>query len=388
MVMNIFIVDISGKIPLYVKCLADAVYRSCEQDTSLTCFSPNIEDKRLTFPIVKLHYVHALNKYHGIKRFFFKLFKVMSILYNYIVLGWHIRKCQPTILHLEWLPLLDYVVVEKYILAVFKYLAPSMKVIYTIHNVYPHDMSEKKKDAYKRRFMQMQSLIDSFVTHTNSTKKEVEEQFGILRERIVVIPHGIFKLDTINLHKRTNTNEGKIAFIMYGNMSHYKGTDLLVESLTMLPEKYKKSIRVTIAGRIETDFYKMVSEIKTGVEIKWMPFYLDDDMLLQVIIDSDAILLPYRVISQSGVLLLALSFGKVILTSDLPSFKETLEGYDDNMFFRAGNAKSLTDLIVRYIEEKIDVDKALLTIDRLERKYSWENVARLTCNVYNSNMRN
>lgn len=382
--MTVFIVDISGKIPLYVMSLVEAISRIGIQDISLICFSPNIGESKSCVPIVKLHYIQALNKYRGIKRKILQFIKTLSILYNYLVLGWYIWKRQPDILHIEWFPLLDYVEVEKNIIAIFRYLAPRMKVVYTIHNVYPHDMTDMNKLYYRHRFGHLIPYLDSYIVHTRNTKNEVVDQFAITDNKIFVIPHGIFKLDTINAHNRLNTDDQKVAFIMYGNMSYYKGTDLLVKALSILPEKYKERIKLTIAGRIEEDYYKKIQEIQTGVETKWMPYFLDDDTLCQEIVNSDVILLPYRAISQSGVLLLALSFGKVILTSDLASFKETLEGYDDNMFFEAGNPKSLVDLLVRYIDNEIDVDKSLSIVDELNKKYSWDNIAKHTYNLYNS----
>lgn len=382
--MKIFIVDISWKIPLYDIALADAIGKTDRQDNQVYVCVPKVSGKDRSFNVVKL-LGNKEKSYSKWLRSLLLIKKTAKALLNYLVLGWHVRKKKPDILHIEWFPMLDYVGVEIKILRLLKRLDPSMKVVYTIHNVYPHDMNLAKKEAYRKRFLRISSLIDTFVVHTNSTKEDVVHQFNIPSENISVIPHGIFKMKKQEQHTRI-VSDDKVCFIMYGNMTSYKGVDIMVEAMALLPEEYKKRIKVTIVGRIDESFYNKLKAVPTGVETKWMPYYVNDDTLCQEIVNADVIMVPYRAISQSGVLLLALSFGKVILTSDLPSFRETLEGYDDNMFFESGNANSLASLIVNYLDGKIDVDKAKNAIKQLNVKYSWDEVARLTCFLYRNTL--
>ena len=92
--------------------------------------------------------------------------------------------------------------------------------------------------------------------------------------------------------------------------------------------------------------------------------------------------MPYRNISQSGVLLLALSYRKPILTSDLSSFKETLHGYPDDYFFKREDTQSLADMLTRFVNG--DIDKKMLCgiIDTLNNKYSWKETAKATLRAY------
>ena len=104
--------------------------------------------------------------------------------------------------------------------------------------------------------------------------------------------------------------------------------------------------------------------------------------LYQAIGESDLILLPYRNISQSGVLLLALSYKKPILTSDLPSFRETLEGYPRDYFFKPDNPKSLAEMLKRYVDGDINEEYLKEKIIKLNFKYSWSESARNTLAAY------
>ena len=121
--------------------------------------------------------------------------------------------------------------------------------------------------------------------------------------------------------------------------------------------------------------------------ITWKASFLSDEELYQETNAADLIVLPYRAISQSGVLLLSIYFGILIVCSDLPSFKETMQGEEDDsldndLFFKNEDADSLRGLIVRYIDGKIDEETVRKRVNHLKSLYSWQSAAKATIKVY------
>ena len=162
---------------------------------------------------------------------------------------------------------------------------------------------------------------------------------------------------------------------MYGNQSTYKGTDVFVKALSSLPHEYKDKVHALVVGKTYSHYLNELKEKKQNANIEFIPEYVSDEDLYKYIAVSDIIVLPYREISQSGVLLLALSTKRLIITSDIPSFKETLVGMGEDTFFENGNAASLSKLIKKYADGLVDENKQLDIIESLEAKYSWENIA-------------
>ena len=162
---------------------------------------------------------------------------------------------------------------------------------------------------------------------------------------------------------------------MYGNQSTYKGTDVFVQALSLLPQEYKDKVHALVVGKTYSDYLNELKEKKQNANIEFIPEFVSDEDLYKYIADSDIIVLPYREISQSGVLLLALSTKRLIITSDIPSFKETLAGMGEDTFFENGNAENLSKLIVKYADGLVEEKKQLDFIESLEAKYSWENIA-------------
>ena len=274
---------------------------------------------------------------------------------------------------------MEFCSMDNYYIKLIKLLKPQQRVILTIHNVYPHNMSQRGKVKYKGRFIKMDRYIDHYIVHTESSMYEVINEFGVSSKRITVIPHGIF---TPNYTFQKNRNTQGRNIIMYGINSPYKGADILIDALQLLPESERSKWSVIIAGRTSSDYLTLLKSKAKGINVKFIPTFIPDQQLYEMIDMADYIALPYRAISQSGVLLLALYFKKPLLISNLPSFKETLSGFTEEMFFESENPQSLADLIKRYSNGEIDIDRQKEIISKLNEVYSWDESAKKTANVY------
>ena len=170
---------------------------------------------------------------------------------------------------------------------------------------------------------------------------------------------------------------------MYGNLTDYKGVDLFVEAIKDLPEHYRKRVRGIIAGEMQNKklCYRLQEESR-DLNIEWYPYFLPDKELYEKIDNSNVIVLPYKQISQSGVLLLALYFRRFIITSDLPTFKETLKGFSDDMFFESENTNGLAQLMMRFVDDDFDKEKQMQAIENLNRDYSWNTAAKKMIKIY------
>lgn len=365
---NILLVDISGKVTSYDLSLFEAI---CEQ---------SVDSVSLLYPghgLMKM----IPEKFHTSTNIAKRLVKVFEGLINYLFLSAILLFKKVDVLHLEWLPFVEFVGWENKILSFMKVISRRTKFILTIHNVYPHNMTDVEKIKYNRRFKSVSKIFDSYIVHTNCTRETVCKEFGLLNDDVTVIHHGVFEPQGIDKIKRSRKDE-RIRFISYGIQSKYKGTDILVGAANMLPDKYKKRMELSIVGSIQKDFHDELISKAADIIINWKPYFVDEHTLYQEIIDSDVIVLPYREISQSGVLLLALCFSRPIITSDLPSFRETLEGCSEDVFFKSEDPKELCKLMMKYIDGTINRGKMVSHIESLRKKYSWETAAQKTCEVY------
>lgn len=371
--MNYLMVDISGKVLNYDIALCEALSKVLPSKDHLVFFAANVNPSKVNCDCRKLISLipkSLQNSENIVKRGFKALEGVINYLYLILYLLLH----KVNVLHFQWLPFLEICSIEKFFLRIIKNISPKTKIILTIHNLYPHNSSETKKKAYKQRFGKVQRYIDNFILHLEVSRKEFCKDFSIDDVRTCVIPHGIFvpKGITIEPHRRGE----KLNLIMYGNQSYYKGTDILVDALNLLPKDCQDKVHTVIVGKIAPDYYEPLKKKTEYLDVEWIPEFVPDDVLYNKIAESDVIVVPYREISQSGVLLLALSFKRPIIASDLPSFKETLTGYKENMFFVKESAVSLASVIKRTIDDPPALMLQKKLIESLSGNLSWSCIAR------------
>ena len=99
---------------------------------------------------------------------------------------------------------------------------------------------------------------------------------------------------------------------------------------------------------------------------------------------SDIVVLPYRKIYQSGVLMMSLCYKKPVVVSDLPSFKEVLKDKETAVFFSSENSNALSEA-VNYLlnNEKLLENIKINAFALMQDKFSWTYIGQLTSNAYN-----
>lgn len=375
--MKIVVLDITGRNAVqYNPSLCNAL---SEVEKDVTLLAPTLGCTESFFKYIRL--LSLIPKSWSYKTTKSKrLLRAFETILNYIYVWIYLILKRPDILHFQWLPFLEFSSIEKYVLRLYCHTCKSTKIFFTVHNIYPHNLNETQKRNYHKRFLEIDSFITGYLVHLECTKVELMHEYAIKKEKIHVAYHGIYKSEVTSVYSKSS--DEKFHIILYGSQSNYKGTDVFIDALKTIPQPFLEKISVKIMGQTEKQLYEKCIRNARDLGVDWINRFVEDRELYQAIEESDLIILPYRNITQSGVLLLALSYIKPIITSDLPPFKETLEGYTDDCFFEVGNPTSLANLIIRYVNGEIDIEKQKTIIKKLNAKYSWTNTAISTLKAY------
>lgn len=370
------IVDITGRVELYDQALTEALYSAAPKDAQVKLLLPK-------HGLLSLIPKKLQNSENAVKR----AVKVGEALLNYALIIMRLAFCRVDVLHLQWLPFMEINAWENPLLALMHKVSSRTRIVLTIHNVYPHNMDDSAKQAYNKRFRKACSYVDAFIVHTDTSKQDVIQEFDLPEEKVTVCCHGVFVPKNVVI-KKNERDDGKCRILQFGTQSYYKGTDVLVDATCGMPPEYKDKVETRIVGGIKPAFLEEMKAKDSDGAIVWKPYFLDDQELYEEINNCDIVALPYRAISQSGVLLLAIYFEKNIICSNLPSFVETMRGnmsdnLDDSLFFESENADCLCNLIIRYVSKNINVEAVKQRICYLKQLYSWESAAQSTLAVYN-----
>ena len=388
--MKILMLDISGKVTKYTFWVANAIYNGLPVNNSIMVYAPIYKYEEQVFGryLNGMKYHHLLNliplKHKSSFNLFKRLIKSIEACLNYIYILFVVIIKRIDVLHSQYIPFADFIPIEYYYFKLLRLLSPNTKLVLTIHDVLPHDLKPDNKDDYCRRYSKVASVFDAYMVHTKSCEYDVVNLLKLPQQKIRIAYHPIFKSSYVEPISNTIERNGQYKMIMFGLQTPYKGTDILIDALNNLPEACKNRFEVTIAGTINQEYLRELQSKCGTINVKWYPYFLEEKDLDEKINESNIIVLPYRSISQSGVLLLSLFFKKLIITSDLPSFIESLEGYEKNWFFKTGDANDLARLLKSILDGEIDLKKQQTVIDNLNKKYSSEEFAKSTVNAYKS----
>lgn len=313
--------------------------------------------------------------------------KIISYLHSLLRVKREIKKYKPHVLHIQWIkiPFLD-LLFYKYIKNRFK-----VKIVFTAHNVVPHESNEREQRLYGNFY----SIVDSFIVHEEKSKSELKERFGISENRIHVIRHGVLDLPTDpdlvkkeyeDIIGRYHIDNDAIVFASLGLQSYYKGTDVLMTVWKKNAQSFKeKSCHLVLAG----SFNGLSADILEGCDNVCVEnSYVSNERLQAFLKRANVVLLPYRAISQSGLLLTAIANKAPFLVTDVGGISEPLTianvGWqipycDEVLLYNA--MMELASNREMVINKKYHNDTSWETV---QDAYSWETIANKTSELYKS----
>lgn len=311
------------------------------------------------------------------------LLKLLSYLWSMVRLLWLTARIKPYVIHIQWLrvPHFDYV---------FYWLVKRLfksKIIFTAHNVLPHNTGNR----YKRIYSKMYSLANHIIVHANATLQEIQEDFNVGADKLHVIHHGILKMsiDTDELKRQEPAFrqkypvDGKTVFISLGEQSPYKGIDLLVEIWEETPElNGNESLQIIFAGKNVGINFSKVSGFKNVTIVDERISNAEYYFLLH---QADVYLLPYRKISQSGALFTAMEEHIPMLVSDAGGLAEPLEIAEVGWKVKANDKESLCEKLVWLSAHPDEIKKVRDNTNGWHsvcKKYSWDTISRQTQFLY------
>jgi glycosyltransferase involved in cell wall biosynthesis len=216
--------------------------------------------------------------------------------------------------------------------------------------------------------------------------------YSVSPGKISVIPHGDYKFflpDRQLKKEEAKANLGiptsSKTLLFFGAIRPNKGLGNLLKALPLV-KKRVPGVKLLIAGE-PCESYAKYREIIESEEIRESVHekldYISHDDVSVYFTAADIVVLPYNEITQSGVLQIALAFGKPVVVSALGGFKEAVEHGGNGYLVEAGDKESLAAGIV-------DILRNEKTIERMGRRsrylsdanYSWDSIGERTIDVY------
>jgi beta-1,4-mannosyltransferase len=197
-------------------------------------------------------------------------------------------------------------------------LAAGASLVWTVHNVLPHECADPALEGTLRREIGDRSAAVHVMCAATVT--EVEPHYPLPADRTVVIPHGSYVgvypgvASVVSSRQRLGLAEGELVFGFVGQIRPYKGLDELLDAYTTVRPELPPS-RLVVAGAPgkTAGMATLLRRCRDTPGVVLLDGVVDDDALQDVFAAIDVIVLPYRTGLNSGLLHLAQTFGRPVV---------------------------------------------------------------------------
>jgi len=316
-----------------------------------------------------------------------KRLKAIEYAVNLCLLAIHLWRTRPGVLHIQWLPLLEvFPILECLLLRACKRWG--IPLVYTVHDVLPLDAGAE----HQRTYRQVYRMVDALICHTETTRRQLVEDFDVDPGTIHVIPHGPLLDGAVGLSKdearrRLGLSLSVPIALQFGVLRPYKGADILLHAWEKVEEAVP-SARLVIAGSGDASHTRELEQLLSQLNLQAVETdfrFLPEDELCNLIAAADVLVYPYRNITQSGALFAGMNAAKPIVATRVGGLAETLDDGRTGRLVDPEAPEPLGQVLVELLTTPEQRDQLGRTAKRvLDDQFSWEAIAQQTIQCYQS----
>ena len=264
------------------------------------------------------------------------------------------------------------------------------KVVLTVHDVSSFSNSSNSSIIEKLIY----KLTDRIITHNEFSKLEILNVNGDSSSCISIVPHGSYtpfiniQYDKEKSKEQLGIPNNRRILLFFGMIKKVKGLEVLLSALKGVIKK-NPDVLLVIAGRVwENDFsayQKIIDENNLSAYILLHTKFIPQEDVEHYYCASDLVILPYKKIYQSGVLMMTLSYERPALVSDLPPLKEIISDNENGFLFKAENVSDLTAKLNSILSDEGLMEEVRAKGTKLiNTRYDWGEIGRQTKQAYQS----
>ncbi|MCK1740357.1 glycosyltransferase [Bradyrhizobium sp. 139] len=286
------------------------------------------------------------------------------------------RRAPPDVIHFQWAPL---AIVDSQFVPKFRKIAPT---VLTVHDSNPFNNNPSSR-IQRIGALKILHCFDHLIVHTTVARDRLL-RVGILDERISVIAHGLLT-DHI-ARPADEPSAGGVQILLFGKIKPYKGVDVMLRALALLPREVRRCCVVKVVGWPEMPMeplFAMVKDLQLEEHVEFDLRFVPEDEVTSLVARADILAFPYRDIDASGVLMLAIAAGRPIVASNLGTFSEWLSDQADGTLVPPDDPVALSRSLERLISDPdYRNSKGQGMLDLRDSVPTWTSIARLTEAAY------
>jgi glycosyltransferase involved in cell wall biosynthesis len=278
-----------------------------------------------------------------------------------------VREWQPDVVHI----LMNGHVWTTALLGLFR----PIPVITTVHDVSLHLGDTSARRVPNLFFDRGVRQSDAIIVHGSTLREEAMAKWSLHPERCFVLPHiPLWRYREIaaaeGFHRKSDS---AFRILFFGRICEYKGLRYLLSAIEKI-ERGSKAVKLVIAGAGELSSVRDILSRVSAVEVH--NEFVSSREAARLFAEADVLALPYVEASQSGVLMIAMTFGLPVVATDVGEIGETVSRTGMGLLVPPRDSLRLAEALDR-VREDVELRHSLAAnaLTALGTSYSKETLA-------------
>lgn len=312
---------------------------------------------------------------------------LVPLVYLPTLLGFvrRIQRDQPDILHVQWapMPLVDWLLFR----AVQNM---STRLVYTVHNILPHEQCRWHTRFYRKLY----ESADQLIVHSGATARRLCQLFGISENRVTAIVQGNVSdfAEVVSKQQARHTleldSEAKV-LLFFGIIRPYKGLQCLLKAVHRV-RRAIPDVRLLIVGHVHRNdnwsrYFDLIEQFGLADVVTVHMTFVPHSQLGVYFGAADVVVLPYVSATDSAVLTTAYSFGRPVVTTHVGGLPEIVEEGQSGRLVPPNDCEALAEALVDLLSDSAQLERMGNFARHLaDTRHAWPGIARATLEVYES----
>jgi glycosyltransferase involved in cell wall biosynthesis len=252
-----------------------------------------------------------------------------------------------------------------------------IRMVVLLHNLSSHESFLFEPLMQKL----LAASVDGFVTLSDAVTQKVRAAMPEIP--LLQLFHPPYKMDeempsVQDARKTLNLALHSPVLLFFGYVRRYKGLDTMLRAMPAILQR-EPSLRLVVAGQFHEDpgsYRRLVAELGIGGSVDLYPGYVSTERTALFFAASDAVVLPYRSATQSGVVQLAYGHGLPVIVTPAGALPEMVRPGKTGWIARDCSPERFAEAVGEFLDSRkkhhLDMRPA---IEFFLRDFSWEAFA-------------
>ncbi len=251
-----------------------------------------------------------------------------------------------------------------------------IRMVVLLHNLSSHE------SFFFEPLMQrlLAASADGFLTLSGAVSREVHAAIPTLP--LCTLFHPVYEAEgevpTVkDARHELHLDPFSPVLLFFGYVRHYKGLDIMLRAMPAIL-RGEPDLRLVVAGHFYEDvslYRRLVDQLGLGGNVDLYPGYVSVERSALFFAAADAVVLPYRSATQSGVVQLAYGHGLPVIVTPVGALPEMVRPGKTGWVAGDSSPEGFADAVGEFLDAREKLTLMRPAIEAFRSEFSWEAFA-------------